>query len=133
DAGHPPDRPEGGPVRISTVRGSGVLAVIAITLVAVACAPPAKKSSGSTNAAKAASAADLGGMDALVTAAKKEGQLNVIALPPDWANYGEIINAFDQKYGIKVNSAQPDASSQDEINAANQLKGQGNAPDVFDL
>jgi putative spermidine/putrescine transport system substrate-binding protein len=72
-------------------------------------------------------------MDALVTAAKKEGQLNVIALPPDWANYGEIIKAFGDMYGIKVNSAQPDATSQDEINAANQLKGQGGAPDVFDL
>ena len=33
-------------------------------------------------------------MDALVAAAKKEGTLNVIALPPDWANYGEIIKAF---------------------------------------
>src|SRR4051812_32449749 len=72
-------------------------------------------------------------MDALVAAAKKEGQLNVIALPPDWANYGAIIKAFGDKYGIKVNSAQPDASSQDEINAADQLKGQDKAPDVFDL
>src|SRR4051812_9529751 len=72
-------------------------------------------------------------MDKLVAAAKKDGQLNVIALPPDWANYGEIIKAFGAKYGIKVNSAQPDASSQDEINAANQLKGQAGAPDVFDL
>jgi putative spermidine/putrescine transport system substrate-binding protein len=72
-------------------------------------------------------------MDKLVAAAKKEGQLNVIALPPDWANYGSIIKAFSDKYGIKVNSAQPDAASQDEINAANQLKGQGGAPDVFDL
>jgi putative spermidine/putrescine transport system substrate-binding protein len=72
-------------------------------------------------------------MDALVAAAKKEGQLNVIALPPDWANYGAIIKAFGDKYGIKVSSAQPDGSSQDEINAADQLKGQGGAPDVFDL
>src|SRR5690242_1290144 len=72
-------------------------------------------------------------MDALAAAAKKEGQLNVIALPPDWANYGVIIKAFGDKYGIKVNSAQPDGSSQDEINADNQLKGQGGAPDVFDL
>ena len=44
----------------------------------------------------------LGGMDALVAAAKKEGTLNVIALPPDWANYGEVIKAFEAKYGIKV-------------------------------
>ena len=72
-------------------------------------------------------------MDALVEAAKKEGELNVIALPPDWANYGAIIKAFSDKYGIKVNSAQPDAASQDEINAANQQKGKSTAPDVFDL
>src|SRR5512132_356551 len=87
----------------------------------------------SGSASTSTSAADLGGMDALIAAAKKEGQLNVIALPPDWANYGEIIKSFGDKYGIKVNSAQPDGSSQDEINAANQLKGQGGAPDVFDL
>jgi putative spermidine/putrescine transport system substrate-binding protein len=72
-------------------------------------------------------------MEGLVEAAKKEGELNVIALPPDWANYGAIIKAFGEKYGIKVNSAQPDAASQDEINAANQQKGKSTAPDVFDL
>ena len=120
-------------MRNSVVRGCGLLAAIALVSAVTACNPPAKKPSSSSNAATATSVADMGGMDALVAAAKKEGQLNVIALPPDWANYGEIIKAFGQKYGIKVNSAQPDASSQDEINAANQLKGQGNAPDVFDL
>ena len=67
-------------------------------------------------------------MDALVKAAKKEGTLNVIALPPDWANYANIIKAFSDKYGIKVNSAQPDAASQDEINAAKSLKGTDRAP-----
>jgi putative spermidine/putrescine transport system substrate-binding protein len=85
------------------------------------------------DAATATSAADLGGMEQLIAAAKQEGELNVIALPPDWANYGTMIDTFAQKYGIKVNSAQPDASSQDEINAANQLRGQERAPDVFDL
>jgi putative spermidine/putrescine transport system substrate-binding protein len=102
------------------------------------CAPPEKKSEGGQtesggNASEATSAEDFGGMDALVEAAKKEGQLNVIALPPDWANYGAIIKAFGDKYGIKVNSAQPDAASQDEINAATQQKGKSTAPDVFDL
>jgi putative spermidine/putrescine transport system substrate-binding protein len=104
----------------------------------IACAPPEKKSEGEktqsgVNASEAKSAADFGGMDALVETAKKEGELNVIALPPDWANYGAIIKAFSDKYGIKVNSAQPDAASQDEINAANQQKGKSTAPDVFDL
>src|SRR4051794_34717567 len=72
-------------------------------------------------------------MDALVAAAKKEGQLNVIALPPDWANYGEIIKAFGAKYGIKVASANPDGSSQDEVNAVKQLGSTTRAPDVLDM
>jgi putative spermidine/putrescine transport system substrate-binding protein len=100
-----------------------------------ACSPPAKDSGSSgSSAAKAASAADVGGMSGLVKAAEKEGALNVIALPPDWANYGNIIKAFQQKYPkIKITSAQPDGASQDEINAATSLKGTKRAPDVFDL
>ncbi|MDQ6774609.1 MAG: ABC transporter substrate-binding protein [Candidatus Dormibacteraeota bacterium] len=85
------------------------------------------------NAAAAKSAADVGGMSALVTAAKKEGTLNVIALPPDWANYGAIISGFTAKYGIKVDSANPNGSSQDEINALRQLNGTKRAPDVLDI
>ena len=120
---------------------SRILVVAASALLvtgAVACAPPEKDNSGAetssgVKAAEATSAQDFGGMDGLVEAAKGEGELNVIALPPDWANYGAIIKAFGDKYGIKVNSAQPDASSQDEINAANQQKGRSSAPDVFDL
>ncbi|MEV4624950.1 ABC transporter substrate-binding protein [Micromonospora sp. NPDC049523] len=121
-------------MRISVARTVALLAASSVALAITACAPPEKESAASnSDAAKAVSVSDLGGLDKLVEAAKKEGQLNVIALPPDWANYGEIIKAFNTKYGIKVNSAQPDASSQDEINAANQLKGQDGAPDVFDL
>ncbi|MEU0496994.1 extracellular solute-binding protein [Mycobacterium sp. NPDC006124] len=120
------------------------LAASALVLVVagglVACAPPeskdkGEKTSSGVNASEATSAADFGGTDmsGLIDAAKKEGELNVIALPPDWANYGAIIKAFGDKYGIKVNSAQPDAASQDEINAATQQKGKSTAPDVFDL
>ncbi|MBB3600929.1 putative spermidine/putrescine transport system substrate-binding protein [Mycolicibacterium sp. BK556] len=115
---------------------SALTAVVMVT--AIACAPPEKKSGGDktntgVSAALATSSFDFGGMDGLIAAAKKEGELNVIALPPDWANYAAIIKAFSDKYGIKVNSAQPDASSQDEINAAVQQKGRSTAPDVFDL
>ncbi len=125
----------------STHRRVGAAALAAATLVGIAaCSPPSKTAadsggSGGTadKAGTATSAAALGGMDALVAAAKKEGTLNVIALPPDWANYGEVIKAFQTKYGLKVDSAQPDASSADEITAAKNLKGQSKAPDVFDL
>ena len=112
--------------------------VLLVTNGLVGCAPPQKaddgaRTSSGVKAGEATSAADFGGMDGLVQAAKKEGQLNVIALPPDWANYGAIIKAFSDKYGIAVTSAQPDANSQDELNAANQQKGKSTAPDVFDL
>ena len=121
-----------------TVRRSGVAAIAAATLIGItACSPPTKTSgsasTGGVKAASATSATDLGGMAALVDAAKKEGTLNVIALPPDWANYGAVIKGFQAKYGLQVDSAQPDASSADEITAAKNLKGQSKAPDVFDL
>lgn len=109
----------------------GIVSLVAIALIVAACGGAG--SSPSAGANTATSAAALGGMDALVAAAKKEGTLNVIALPPDWANYGKMITDFSAKYGIKVVSDQPDANSQDEINAANQLKGTDRAPDVFDL
>ena len=59
----------------------------------------------------AAAGAPRPNMAALVAAAKKEGHLNVIALPPDWANYGEIISTFTKKYGIGITSDNPDGSS----------------------
>jgi putative spermidine/putrescine transport system substrate-binding protein len=115
---------------------TGVALVSAAAL--AACGPPGDSDgsdggSGGSSAKTATSAADLGGMDALVKAAEKEGKLNVIALPPNWANYGNIIKAFEDKYDIKITSDQPDIASQEEINAANQLKGSDRAPDVFDL
>ncbi|MGO9778894.1 MAG: ABC transporter substrate-binding protein [Streptosporangiaceae bacterium] len=90
-------------------------------------------SASTTSIATATSAAEAGGITALVTAAKKEGQLNVITLPANWANYGTIMADFTKKYGIKINDANPDGSSQDEINAMTQLKGQSRAPDVLDM
>ena len=119
-------------------RGAEVGIAIGAMLVVAACSAPSNSSSsssssGTKSANTATSAADLGGMDALVAAAKKEGTLNVIALPPDWANYGAIIDGFKAKYGITVNSANPNGSSQDEINAVNQQKGTDRAPDVLDV
>ena len=45
---------------------------------------------GANRAARRPAAHDAGrARGALIKAAKKEGHLNTIALPPDWANYGE--------------------------------------------
>ena len=69
----------------------------------------------------------------IVAEAKKEGKLNVIALPPDWANYGEIISTFSRKYGIAITSDNPDGSSAQENQAVRSLKGDPRAPDVLDV
>jgi len=74
-------------------------------------------------------------MDTLIAEAKKEGNLTTIALPPDWANYGEIIESFKTKYGIKINGLNPDGGSSDELEAIRANKGSKGpqAPDVVDI
>ncbi|MGH3189438.1 MAG: ABC transporter substrate-binding protein [Streptosporangiaceae bacterium] len=108
----------------------------AVALLAAGCS--SSSSSGSSGAAAVnwsteTTAAGGGGMSALVAAAKAEGTLNVIALPPTWANYGAIISTFEKKYGIKINSALPDGSSQQEVNAIKSENGSPKAPDVVDV
>ncbi|WP_425145244.1 ABC transporter substrate-binding protein [Deinococcus sp.] len=69
----------------------------------------------------------------VVAAGKKDGSLNTIALPPDWANYGEIMDTFQKTYGLKLTNASPDISSAEELQAIKSLKGQKRAPDVVDV
>ena len=127
------DRPNGGKLfRKRNLVPIAALAAVALSLSACASTPPPV--AGAVDAKTATSVTAFGGLDGLVKAAEKEGALNVIALPADWANYGKIIEAFKKKYPkITVNSANPDGSSAEEIKAADDLKGQDTAPDVFDL
>ncbi|WAZ20394.1 extracellular solute-binding protein [Streptomyces cinnabarinus] len=113
----------------------GAVAALALSALSACGAAPddASTTADGKSAATATSAADFGGLDALVKAAKKEGTLNAIALPRDWANYGALIDGFEKKYGIKIEVEAPDGSSQDEINAVTSRKGQDRAPDVLDL
>ena len=69
----------------------------------------------------------------LVKQAKKEGTINTIALPPDWANYGEIMSTFKKKFGMKLTNDNPDGSSAQENQAVRSLKGDSRAPDVLDV
>jgi putative spermidine/putrescine transport system substrate-binding protein len=114
----------------------------ALTIAALAlagCAGTADASSDSTSesgvdASTATSLADFGTFEDLEEAAKAEGQLNVIALPRDWANYGEILDLFAERYPeITINEQSPDVSSAEEIQAAETNEGLDTAPDVFDL
>jgi len=119
----------------SSVRHLGI-AVVAFVMVAACGSSTGGGSTAScseSSAKTATSATACGGMDALVAAAKAEGKLNVIALPPDWANYGAIISGFTAKYGIPITSDNPNGSSQDEVNAVTQLGTSSRAPDVLDI
>jgi len=116
---------------------AAVVLAAAFALLLAACSSKSSGSSSSSGSSTdwqtATSAAAGGGMSALIAAAKQEGELNVIALPPTWANYGTIIKDFSEKYGIKVNSANPNGSSQDEVDAVRQQSGTGAQPDVLDV
>lgn len=119
------------------VAGLAFTAAVAIALTGCSTSSDAGSSTGGISKADATAATsvkDFGDMDGLVKAANAEGALNVITLPPSWANYGKIIAGFEKKYPkIKITSANPNGSSADEVAAAKSLKGQSTAPDVFDL
>lgn len=74
-------------------------------------------------------------LENLVMAARAEGQLTTIALPHQWCGYGELVEGFKAKYGIRVNELNPNAGSGDEIEAikANKNNKGPQAPDVVDV
>jgi putative spermidine/putrescine transport system substrate-binding protein len=86
------------------------------------------------DASTATSLKDFGSFAALEKACKDEGQLNVIALQRDWANWGELIDTFIRKYPtVNVDQQKPGASSAEELQAIRSLKGSNRAPDVVDV
>ena len=110
------------------------LRVVAFAAVAILAATACTAAPGASKAATAKSAADMGGLAELVKAAEAEGKLNVIAVPPEWANYKGVIEKFKAKYPkIAVDEQGLDFNSQQEIDAVNNQKGTDKAPDVLDL
>ena len=126
--------------RRGVMRAASALTIAGLAAAALAGCSGAAGASGAASsipkasAAVATSAADFGGMKGLVAAAEAEGKLNVITLPPTWANYGKIIAGFRKKYPkITITSQNPNGSSADEV-AAIKSQGTGaNAPDVVDI
>jgi putative spermidine/putrescine transport system substrate-binding protein len=118
---------------VSAAVASGLVLTAACSSSSSSTSGTSTSSASTTNWATATSVAAGGGMNALVSAAEKEGQLNVITLPSDWANYGTIMSDFSAKYHIHITDANPEGSSGQEITAVEQLKGQSRAPDVVDV
>jgi putative spermidine/putrescine transport system substrate-binding protein len=127
--------------RRGVLRAASALALAGITAASLAaCSGSASGAAGAASsipkasAAAATSAEAFGGLKGLEAAANAEGHLNVITLPPSWANYGKIIDGFKKKYPkITITSQNPNGSSADEV-AAIKAQGTGsNAPDVVDI
>ncbi len=119
-----------------SIRNRGALAFsgLAVAAATAAVAFGSTASAGaSTDWSTVTSAAQGGGMSALIAAAKAEGHLNVITLPSNWANYGTQMKEFTQMYGIKITDEIPSGSSAQEIQAIETTKGRSSAPDVVDV
>ena len=75
----------------------------------------------------------------LLAAAKKEGTLNLIADPYNWANYGTqstpntVIGEFYKLYGINCPVVNPEGSSAQELTAILSFKGTPKDPDAVDV
>jgi len=118
-------------VKLSKITAGSVSAALAVALaipaIGMTSASAASKWSTVTSASQG------GGTAALIAACQKEGNLNVIALPHDWADYGVMLDGFKAAYGVKIDEANPEGSSQEEIDAAVTNKGTNRSPDVFDI
>jgi putative spermidine/putrescine transport system substrate-binding protein len=104
--------------------------VAGLALVVGAC------TSGGGGAGASGGGASLPGVQqSLIDAAKGEGNLTTIALPRSWCNYGEVIDGFTARFGIKINGLNPDGGSKDEVEAikANKDNKGPAAPDVIDV
>jgi putative spermidine/putrescine transport system substrate-binding protein len=95
-------------------------------------APAATDASSGGTTAPAAGGADLEALHQECVA--EGGKVNLIALPDEWANYKGILASFGDKYpDVAHPVANPDASSADEENAVETLKGQDDMPDNVDV
>ena len=109
---------------------AATVAALFTTGLVVATAPA--QAAGKINYCTAQNLTEAGGMDALVTAAKKEGTLNVITLASGWANYDEAIALFKKAFGIKIVNDNPDGSSAYELQTI-KTAPDAKQPDVVDI
>jgi putative spermidine/putrescine transport system substrate-binding protein len=116
-------------------RWAGLLAASAIVFAACSSGGGATTAPTTGATTPPASEGPSDPMADLIAAAKAEGTLTTIALPDDWCNYREMIDTFKAKYGLEVNELDPNAGSNDELEAvkANKDNKGPQAPDVLDI
>ncbi len=118
-------------MRISRRKAITPLAALSLAAVAAGCSSPPPRPP--TDWSAITSAPPAGPAGNLIAAARNEGTLNVIGLPPGQLNYASIIKDFTKTYGIKVHQEDPGATSQQDISQARLENHTARAPDVFSL
>ena len=115
---------------LRTILAVPLTALTVLTM--TACSSSMGESEESAKWREATTLEEGGGMDALIEAAQAEGEFNTMGLYEDWANYGELLKVFGEKYDIKINNDVSSGASQDLINAVKNRKGQDNSLDYLD-
>lgn len=124
--------------RVSSRRGSVLWLFV---LVASGCSPALQSASQSSrveapsDGGQAGPSRTDGDLTEIIAAAQAEGTLTTIGLRHDWCNFGEQIETFKARYGLKVNELDQDASFSDQLEAirANRDNRGPLAPDVIDV
>lgn len=71
-------------------------------------------------------------LEEMALAAADEGVVHLVAVSPDWANYGGVLKGFQERYGVLPQIMSPDASSNQELAILNRLVGTPDMPDCLD-
>lgn len=107
-------------------------ATTVLTLGLTACGGGNEDSADTEHWRDAATVEDGGGMEQLIEDAQAEGTFNAMGLFEDWANYGNLLQAFSDEYDIEINNDTSTGSSQDLINAVVNRQGQDSSLDYLD-
>lgn len=116
--------------RLNGTKIKAMLVAAVFTVGSIATTMPVAEAK--VNFCKATDLKSAGGMDALVAAAKKEGKLNLITTPRDWAGYGDMFDIYEKAFGVKITVDNPDGSSQYEIDTM-KTAPKSKQPDSIDI
>ena len=127
------DRPAGRYAAVVAAAACAALAVTACGSSSSSSSSGSSSKSASVNFGTVTSAQAAGGMSALVAAAKKEGTLNVIALPSRLGQLRHGDLGLHRHVRDQGQQRSPERSSAQEIQAIKTCRGELHAPDVVDV
>ncbi len=104
--------------RRTFLKQAGALGISASALSAFLAACGGSSAGSTSTTTSSSSSTNLAGpidMQTLITNAKKEGKLEAIGIPPEWANYKDILSGYSSKYVTVQYQAEAEFSSAQEL------------------